>query len=73
MPGELGVVVVCVFAGSGLDEFQRITPESVVVTSPSNLTHMKGPHPIVESEFLQSEQSECGSIFSFLFPFRVFG
>lgn len=33
------------FAGSGLDEFQRLMPESVVVTSPSNLTHMKGPHP----------------------------
>ena len=31
-------------AGSGLDEFQRLAPEPVVVTSPSILTHTKEPH-----------------------------
>ena len=31
-------------AGSGLDGFQRLTPEPVVVTSPSILTHTKEPH-----------------------------
>ena len=33
-----------VLAGSGLDGFQRLTPEPVVVTSPSILTHTKEPH-----------------------------
>ena len=33
-----------VLAGSGLDEFQRLAPEPVVVTSPSILTHTKEPH-----------------------------
>ena len=31
-------------AGSGLDEFQRLAPEPIVVTSPSILTHTKEPH-----------------------------
>ena len=31
-------------AGSGLDEFQRLAAEPVVVTSPSILTHTKEPH-----------------------------
>ena len=65
-PSELfltpsGVPVRDVRVKLSLDELQGLAPELVVVILPAVGTHNETAPPIIESEFLQSNNRGCGS------------